>query len=398
MHDGPSGVESTGEIGWMGLHYGLAMDRRSLLGALVSVPVASACKSEAPPERVDQLGGAVAHGPVVLSTEPLGFQWKVLDPFLFCVHHDDPYPAGNAQLGPAASLSGRNLGQDFDAANGWRMYHGQVVPGFPSHPHRGFETVTVVRRGLVDHSDSLGAAARYGHGDVQWLTAGKGIVHAEMFPLLDQAGPNPLELFQIWLNLPAVDKFAEPHFSMFWKSTIPERSVKDASGKTTVVTVIAGHFADAKPNRPPPQSWASRAEADVAIWTLRLEPGAKFTLPAAAIGTHRKLYFFRGSSLKINDFELASGTGAELKADVPAVLENGSAESEVLMLQGRPIGEPVVQSGPFVMNTRAEIQRAYEDFRATRFGGWPWQSDDPVHGQAPARFARHADGRTENAT
>jgi hypothetical protein len=87
-----------------------------------------------------------------------------------------------------------------------------------------------------------------------------------------------------------------------------------------------------------------------------------------------------------------------LRADATATLENGASEGEILMLQGRPIGEPVVQSGPFVMNTRAEIQRAYADFRSTRFGGWPWQSDDPVHGAEPARFARHADGRTETAT
>ena len=374
------------------------MDRRTLLGAMVSAPVASACRSDAPPERTDKLAGVAAGRQVVLRTEALGFQWPVLDPFLFCVHHDDPYPAGNARLGPAASLAGRNLGQDFDAANGWRMYHGQVVPGFPSHPHRGFETVTVVRRGLVDHSDSLGAAARYGHGDVQWLTAGKGIVHAEMFPLLDQSGPNPLELFQIWLNLPAVDKFAEPHFSMFWRATIPERTLRDAAGKATVVTVIAGQFADAVPNAPPPQSWASRAEAQVAIWTLRLEPGAKLTLPPAPPGTNRKLYFFRGSSLKISGFELAAGNAAEVQADLPALLENGATEGEVLVLQGRPIGEPVVQSGPFVMNTRAEIQQAYSDFRATRFGGWPWESDDPVHGKDGAHFARHPDGRTERAT
>ncbi|MES1182425.1 MAG: pirin family protein [Myxococcales bacterium] len=373
------------------------MDRRSLLGAMVSAPLASACRSDSPPERADQLVRPTTT-PLVLSTEPLDFQWKVLDPFLFCVHHDDPYPAGNSRLGPAASLAGRNLGQDFDPANGWRMYHGQVVPGFPSHPHRGFETVTVVRRGLVDHSDSLGAAARYGHGDVQWLTAGKGIMHAEMFPLLDASGPNPLELFQIWLNLPAVDKFVDPHFAMFWQKSIPQRTLHDAAGNASQITVIAGAFADATPNAPPPHSWASRAEAQVAIWTLKLSPGAKLTLPAAPAGTNRKLYFFWGKSLKVGGTELAGRTGAELRADVPALLENGSEESELLMLQGKPIGEPVVQSGPFVMNTRAEIQQAYADFRATRFGGWPWQSDDPVHGQEAAHFARHPDGRTERAT
>jgi quercetin 2,3-dioxygenase len=376
------------------------MDRRSLLGALVSAgaPVVSGCRSDAQPERVDTFRAGSPAAPAVMSTEPLGFQWKVLDPFLFCAHHDDPYPAGNARLGPAASLAGRNLGQDFDAANGWRMYHGQVVPGFPSHPHRGFETVTIVRRGLVDHSDSLGAAARYGHGDVQWLTAGQGIVHAEMFPLLESSGPNPLELFQVWLNLPAVDKFAEPHFSMFWKSSIPQRVIKDAAGKSSEVTVIAGQFQDAVPNQPPPRSYASRKDAHVAIWTLRLDPHAKLTLPAAPEGTNRKLYYFRGGRLRINGEPLASGHAAQILAHLPAQLENGAEESELLMLQGRPIGEPVVQNGPFVMNTRAEIQQAYQDFRATRFGGWPWQSDDPVHGADRQHFARHPDGRTERAT
>src|SRR5580765_8221982 len=154
----------------------------------------------------------------IVAVQPLGLPWVTVDPFLFCVHHDDAYPRGNEKMGPAASLAGRNLGQDFVTKDGWRMYHGEVVPGFPQHPHRGFETITIVRRGLVDHSDSLGATARYGRGDVQWLTAGGGISHSEMFPLVDGDKDNPLELFQIWLNLPAKDKLAEPHFTMFWDS------------------------------------------------------------------------------------------------------------------------------------------------------------------------------------
>ena len=107
------------------------------------------------------------------------------------------------------------------------------IGGFPDHPHRGFETVTIVRRGLCDHSDSVGAAARYGEGDVQWLTAGGGILHSEMFPLVDPERPNPLELFQIWLNLPRARKMVTPHFSMLWSGTIPRQVLIDAAGRPT---------------------------------------------------------------------------------------------------------------------------------------------------------------------
>ena len=157
----------------------------------------------------------------VLQTVPLGFQWSTAEPFLFCVHHLDEYPRANGRFGPDASLADRPIGNDFAGIDGWRMYHGSTVPGFPQHPHRGFETITYVRRGLIDHADSMGAAARYGRGDVQWMTAGSGIQHAEMFPLLDSDNPNTMELFQIWLNLPAADKMVEPHFAMLWDADIP---------------------------------------------------------------------------------------------------------------------------------------------------------------------------------
>lgn len=96
----------------------------------------------------------------ILSTQPLGPLWPTLDPFLFCAHHDDAYPSGNGAFGPASHLlGGRQIGSDFSRQDGWSMYHGDAVPGFPVHPHRGFETVTLVRKGLIDHADSLGAAA-----------------------------------------------------------------------------------------------------------------------------------------------------------------------------------------------------------------------------------------------
>ena len=333
----------------------------------------------------------------VLSVLPLGFPWQTFDPFLFCVHHDDAYPAGNDQLGPAASLAGRDIGQDFAGKDGWRMYHGETVPGFPQHPHRGFETVTIVRRGLIDHSDSLGAAARFGRGDVQWLTAGKGIVHSEMFPLLERDKPNPVELFQIWLNLPRASKMVNPYFSMLWDHTIPRHVARDEAGRSTEITVIAGAIGDSRPLAPPPDSWASRADADVAIWSIRMEPGATWTMPAARAGTNRTLYFFRGDNVRIADRSFDHEAGVRLRPETPVTIVAGRTGAELLVLQGRPINEPVVQYGPFVMNTPAEIQQAFADYRRTQFGGWPWPKDDPVHGREDLRFARHADGKVERA-
>jgi redox-sensitive bicupin YhaK (pirin superfamily) len=335
--------------------------------------------------------------PAVLGTFALGFPWKTLDPFLFCVHHDDAYPAGNARLGPAASLAGRELGMDFAGKDGWRMYHGETVPGFPQHPHRGFETVTIARRGYIDHSDSLGATARFGRGDVQWLTAGRGISHCEMFPLIAPDQANPLELFQIWLNLPAADKLAEPHFTMLWDERIPRHVARDADGRETTITVIAGALGGAAPLPPPPRSWAARAEADVAIWTIRMAPGARWTLPAGQAGSNRALYYFAGRGVTVGDRSLPSPVGVQLRGDAEVELVAGKAEVELLLLAGRPIGEPVAQHGPFVMNTPREIQQAFADYQATRFGGWPWPVDDPVHPRERGRFARHADGKIEEA-
>jgi redox-sensitive bicupin YhaK (pirin superfamily) len=327
----------------------------------------------------------------VLEIRPLGFPWETADPFLFCAYHDDAYPRGNEKMGPDASLAGRDLGQDFEGKDGWRMYHGRTVPGFPQHPHRGFETVTVVRRGLVDHSDSLGATARYGHGDVQWLTAGAGVVHCEMFPLVDREHANPLELFQIWLNLPREDKMAKPHFGMLWNKDIPRHEFDGG-----VITMVAGALEGKAPPAPPPKSWAARPESDVAIWTIKLQGGAKWTMPAAHPDSSRTLYLFRGSKLKVDGTVVSGRSAIALRSDAAITLDADDA-CELLMLRGKPIGEPVAAYGPFVMNDRQGIEQAFADYRRTKFGGWPWPSDDPVHPPSEGRFAKHADGRVERA-
>jgi hypothetical protein len=352
----------------------------------------------------------------ILQAFALGFQWPTFDPFLFCVHHDDAYPAGNESLGPAASLAGRNIGMDFEGIDGWRMYHGDVVPGFPRHPHRGFETVTLVRRGYIDHSDSLGAKARFGHGDCQWMTAGRGVVHCEMFPLLHRDRPNPVELFQIWLNLPARDKLVDPYFTMLWADRIPKLTLRsesesegralagppvpapDQSGRSTHVAVIAGELDGHRGPPPPPNSWAARPESELAIWTVRMEPGASWTLPPARSGDlNRTLYFFAGDAITLDGVLLDQHAGLRLRSDAPLHIVAGEQEAELLLLQARPIGEPVAHQGPFVMNTQAELRAAYADYRKDEFGGWPWASDDPVHGRERGRFAVHADGREEQA-
>jgi quercetin 2,3-dioxygenase len=332
----------------------------------------------------------------IISIKPLGFPWQTQDPFLFCVHHQDSYPKGNEWMGPDASLAGRSLGQDF-ALNkeGWRMYHGRKVPGFPAHPHCGFETVTICTNGLIDHSDSLGAAGRFGFGDVQWMTAGKGVQHSEMFPLIHRNKENPLELFQIWLNLPQARKKADPYFAMLWSDAIPEYVSTDSGNKSTRVKIVAGEIGDVKAPTPAPDSWAADPFNEVAIWTIRMEPGAQWALPIASPAVNRTLFFYQGESVEVAGQKFTTPQAIELKGEVKTVLANGDAESFFLLLQGKPIGEPVVQYGPFVGNTQHDIEQAMSDYQQTQFGGWPWPGYENVHPRDKGRFAKYPNGVEE---
>ncbi len=332
----------------------------------------------------------------IKKVRPLGFQWETHDPFLFCVHHEDFFPKGNDDLGPADSLAGRNLGQDFIIKDGYRMYHGRKVPGFPGHPHRGFETITVVRDGYVDHSDSLGGKARYGHGDLQWMTAGKGIQHSEMFPLLHKDKDNRMELFQIWLNLPRKNKMVDPYYKMNWSEDIPVMEHKDSNGKQVRVEVLAGSWGESVAPKSTPDSWAADPKNCVGIYAIKLEAGATLTLPATEEGVNRSLYFFEGEEVSFNGTDIPKYHAADVIPTDSIQIVNGKTESQILVLQGKPINEPVVQHGPFVMNTREEIQQAFMDYQKTGFGGWPYNIPDPVHGKEAKRFAIHTDGTRED--
>ncbi|PKZ22814.1 pirin family protein [Corynebacterium amycolatum] len=315
-----------------------------------------------------------------------------MDPFLFAVHHYDLYPqAKGTTMTPDASLLGHNIGMDFSGKDGWSMYHGTTVPGFPSHPHRGFETISIVEEGFVDHTDAEGAQARYGEGDTQWLTTGAGTAHAEMFPLLHDDGPNPHHMFQIWLNLPPEGKRAKPHFQMFWAEDTPHVTGTDDNGHGYDIKVIAGAFGDTQPLAPPPESWAAAPDSDVAVWVLRLQPGAQLTLPPTNYAeTIRTLYSLRGS-LTIEGETLVQ-EGAVLRSTEALDISAGDEGAFALILQGRPIGAPVYQHGPFVANSREELVEAFDAYQRGEFGAWPYESNAPVAPFEEGRFARYPDG------
>jgi redox-sensitive bicupin YhaK (pirin superfamily) len=386
-------------------------------------------------------------GSSIISTARLGFPFATDSPFLFAVYHLDKYPAGNADMGvDAGLLRGHSIGADFGHASGWNMYHGsEGVPGFPKHPHRGFETITVTRRGIIDHTDSLGNGGRFGYGDVQWMTAGKGISHAEMFPLLSrEADQNVNEMFQIWINLPRASKMAEPSFKMLWSEDLPRK--QEAGSDVVLVAGALPGFAT--PGTPPPDSYAAaKNNADVLVVTVKLDAGARWTLPAFSaaapdesslsgksigelkaliIGAglshadcteksellgrakealakgdpsrplHRNVYFYSGDAVTVDGKRFTSSSKIKVKPEVAIEIEApAEAPAEVLILQGRDIGEPVVQHGPFVGNTQQDIMQAFTDYQRTGFGSWPWESECLVFPRERQRFAKYPDGTLE---
>jgi len=323
---------------------------------------------------------------------PIDFQWPTLEPFLFCVHHYDFFPPGNKNFGvDPKHFTGRQMGSDFTLKDGFRMYHGDEIPGFPVHPHRGFETITIVRKGLIDHADSLGAAGRYGEGDVQWMTAGSGVQHSEMFPLLHQDKENTVELFQIWLNLPKKNKMVAPDFKMLWADQIPKINL----GPLVQVNLISGEFDGTKYYEAPKNSWASDSQNEVNILLVKVQKGGEFKFNKSIKNTNRVLYFFVGSDLMLNENVVKGHHAVILDSTKDLEIKSISEEIEFLILEAKPISEPVVQHGPFVMNSRQEIMDAFNDYQKTQFGGWPWPVPDMIHGSGFEKFAKYPDGHIE---
>ena len=187
----------------------------------------------------------------------------------------------------------------------------------------------------------------------------------------------------------------EPHFKMLWSETIPVIEHKEEDKLQATIEVLAGKLDENAAPFAPPDSWANPEENEVAIYNIKLEPNSTYVLPAAADGVNRTLYYYEGNDLLINEQFIPHYHAADVDESQDLTLQSGAEVSKVLVLQGKPINEPVVQHGPFVMNTRQEIQEAFEDYHATQFGGWPWPKYDQVHEREKGRFALHSDGTEE---
>lgn len=319
----------------------------------------------------------------IYSIQPIEFRLDLKDPFIFTAHHIDHFPAGNDQLGPTLPSTPEKP---------YQMYYGDAVPGFPEHPHTGFETITLVESGFVDHFDSLGNSGRYGEGDVQWLSTGNGVEHCEMFPLIHQDKENPFELFQIWFNSSPEEKTHDADYKMMWKEKIPHVIQTDANGHKADVRVVSGTYLNTDAISRPAYSWAAAKENKVNIYMIHLDPHAELTIPATTATSTRFAYFYQGPLLNIDDQQIDYKHLVELKPDVEIRLKNLDQPARIMWLEGEPIGAPVAMRGPFVLNTPEQLDIAFARYRKTHFGTWPWPTPAPVFKREQQRFASYKKG------
>lgn len=228
--------------------------------------------------------------------------------------------------------------------------------GVGQHPHRGFETVTIVYKGEVSHRDSTGQGGTIGPGDVQWMTAGSGILHEEFHSEAFSRSGGTLEMVQLWVNLPAKDKMTAPAYQAIVNANIPQVPLADGSGQ---IRVIAGQYGDAQ--------GPAHTFSPMQVWDVKLNAGRTVEL-AAAEGWNTALVVLHGN-VRINGQHAAhEGQLVVLDAKGSDVLIEASTDASVLLLSGEPINEPVVGHGPFVMNNWDEIDQAMADFNSGHFG------------------------------
>ncbi|WP_416467602.1 pirin family protein [Pseudomonas sp. LFS044] len=228
--------------------------------------------------------------------------------------------------------------------------------GVGQHPHRGFETVTIVYQGELEHRDSTGAGGFIGPGDVQWMTAANGIIHEEFHsPAFARSG-GMLEMVQLWVNLPARDKRAAAGYQTLLATDIPEVALDGDAGS---LRVIAGSYQG--------HQGPARTFTPMDVWDMRLQAGSHVQLPVAA-GRNAALVVLRGT-LRVNgERDAGPASLVLLERTGEDVLIEAREGASVLLLSGEPIDEPIVGYGPFVMNSQAEIAESFDDFHAGRFG------------------------------
>jgi redox-sensitive bicupin YhaK (pirin superfamily) len=252
---------------------------------------------------------------------------EYIDPFLFLNHHGPQvYRPGNRGL------------------------------PFGPHPHRGFETVTFILEGDILHKDSSGHESVIRAGGIQWMTAGAGLIHAEVSSSEFKKAGGPLEILQLWVNLPARYKMTEPRYIGLQESEIP--TGKPAAGVT--VHAVSGNWVGT--------AGAVQPLADVVLAWLDCKEGATVTLPIAA---SRSIFFYVVSgSVRVNGTEAFARELVEFNYDGDELAVEALTNSVLLLGHAEPFGEPVVSGGPFVMNTEAEIEQAYADYQQGKFGTW----------------------------
>jgi len=228
--------------------------------------------------------------------------------------------------------------------------------GVGQHPHRGFETVTIVYAGEVEHRDSTGQGGVIGPGDVQWMTAGSGLLHEEFHSEAYSRTGGPFEMVQLWVNLPAKDKMTAPGYQAVLGSEIPDVPLPEGRGR---VRVIAGDYAGAH--------GPARTFTPMNVWDVRLQAGATVHLPQPE-GWTTLLVVLDGTVQVNGEGVLRAAQMATLSTTGTDVAIEANGDVKLLLLSGEPIDEPVVGYGPFVMNRQSEIAEAVRDFNAGRFG------------------------------